>query len=248
VGTSLAHPAEPKLAQGGSKQGSSKQGSDQQAATAVWFIRDQSEAGPVTRAATLVVQWARTYPRAVDAIVAIGLFALGVYSTRLTQIAFVDAINLAEKIRPGAEAAVKLGGKAAVGGKEALRLLEQEPHLPRVGWLYFLGALSTLPLIFRRRFPGVVHALIFSGFVALLWVFPLDVQIASLTAWVSTYTFAAYGKANARVRNWALSITGLILVLLLTGVVKNHEFNPEPLVFRQAFFYMLLSVVLYGAP
>lgn len=239
----MAHPAEPRL-----ERSAPKQRNDGQSTVAVWFDREGSQSGAVTRAATAVAQWARTYPRTVDTMVAIGLFALAIYSTRLSQIAFVEDQAIMEKIRPGAEAAVKLGGKAAVGGKETLRILERQPHLPSLGWLYFLGALSTLPLMFRRRFPEIVHPLVFSGFLLTLWIFPLDVQIASLTAWVSTYTFATYGRPNERVRNFILTVTGVSIVLLLSGVVRNHEFNPEPLTFHQAFFYVLLTVVLYGAP
>ncbi len=214
----------------------------------VWLDREPSTSGPVTRSATSIARWARTHPNTVDAGVAIGLFALAVYSSRLSQLAFVEGQAVIEKIRPGAEAAVKLGGDAAIGGKEALRVIGEQPQLPSIGLLYFLGALSTLPLIVRRRFPDIVHPLVFSGFVLTLWVFPLDVQIASLTAWVSTYSFAAYAKANARIRNTVLTITASSLVLVLSGVVRNTEFDKEPLVFRQVIFYVLLTVVLYGAP
>jgi signal transduction histidine kinase len=243
VGTSLAHPAEPKL-----ERNASKHGGDQHSTVAVWFDRNGAQSGPLTRSATSVAQWARTNPKTIDAVLAIGLFALSVYSTRLSQINFLEGQTVLDKIRPSAEAAVKLGGEAAIGGNETLRILGQQPHLPSLGWLYFLGALSTLPLMFRRRFPAVVHPLIFSGFLLTLWIFPLDAQIASLTAWVSTYTFAAYGRAGERVRNLILTVTGVSIVLLLSGVVRNREFNPEPLTFRQAFFYVLLTVVLYGAP
>lgn len=136
---------------------------------------------------------------------------------------FSESHAIIEKIRPGAEAAVKLGGKAVIGGKEALRLLGQQPRLPSLVWLYFLGALSTLPLIVRRRFPDIVHPLIFSGFLLTLWVFPLDVQIASLTAWVSTYTFAAYGRANERVRERVELHNGN----LSTGPTTNGGFTVD---------------------
>jgi signal transduction histidine kinase len=215
---------------------------------AVWFDREQSQSGRVTKTAASVAQWARSHPNIVDAGVAIGLFALAIYGSRLTQISFIEDQAVIEKIRPSAEAAVKLGGEAAVGGKETLRILSQQPGLPSIGWLYLLGGLSTLPLMFRRRFPDIVHPLLLAGFLITLWVFPLDVQIASLTAWLSTYTFAAYGRAPERFRNIFLAITGISLVLALSGVVRNREFNPEPLVFRQVAYYMLLTIVLYGAP
>jgi signal transduction histidine kinase len=245
VGTSLAHPAKPKPERDAPRR---THAGGEQPTAAVWFDREHSTSGPITKAATSVAQWARTYPNTVDTIVAIGLFALAIFSTRLSQASLVEGQAIVEKIRPSAEAAVRLGGEAAVGGRETLRILEEQPQLPRIGWLYFLGGLSTLPLMVRRRFPDVVHPLIFSGFALTLWVFPLDVQIASLTAWLSAYSYAAYAKANTRVRNLVLTITGSIVVLVLTGIVRNRKFDYEPLMFRKVIFYLLLTVVLYGAP
>jgi signal transduction histidine kinase len=259
VGTSLAHPPgpklEPKLEQKLEQKlepkfvrGALKEPRESPSTVAVWFDREQSPSGRLSKTVASVAQWARTHPKTVDAGVAIGLFALAIYGTRLTQISFIEDQAVMERIRPGAEAAVKLGGEAAVGGKETLRILSQQPHLPSIGWPYLLGGLSTLPLMFRRRFPDLVHPLVMGGFLLTLWVFPLDVQIASVTAWLSTYTFAAYGRAPERVRNIFLTMTGVSLVLLLSGVVRNREFSPEPLLFRQVIFYVLLTVVLYGAP
>jgi signal transduction histidine kinase len=245
VGTSIAHPAEPGHERDAPRR--THMGGEQPTA-AVWFDREHSTSGPITKVATSVAQWARAHPNTVDTIVALGLFALAIFSTRLSQASLVEGQAIVEKIRPSAEAAVRLGGEAAVGGRETLRILEEQPQLPRIGWLYFLGGLSTLPLMVRRRFPDVVHPLIFSGFALTLWVFPLDVQIASLTAWLSAYSYAAYAKANTRVRNLVLTITGSIVVLVLTGIVRNRKFDYEPLMFRKVIFYLLLTVVLYGAP
>jgi signal transduction histidine kinase len=258
VGTSRAHPAEPKLERNTIKRLAPSK-TDKQAefpgespretsAVAVWFGGEEPRSGQFSKTAASVAQWSHNRPQTIDALVAIFLFALGIYSTRLSQLAFLESQAVIEKIRPGAEAAVKLGGKAAAGGTEALRILAQQPHLPPLGWLYFLGALSTLPLIVRRHYPDLVHVLIFSGFLVTLWVFPFDSQIASLTAWLSTYNLAAYGRANPRIRQFILALTGSAIVLLISGVVRNHEFNPDPLTFRQVFFYILLTVVLYGAP
>ena len=212
------------------------------------FDTEATPRGRVTQVALSVAQWARTYPKTIDAIVGLGLFTLAIYSTRLTRAEFIEGQELIDKIRPSAEAAIRLGGKAAEGGKETLRVLNEQPPLPPTMWLYLLGALSTLPLMVRRRFPDIAHPLIFGGFLLTLWIFPIDVQIASLAAWLSTYTFATYGRLSERLRTIFLVITGVSLVLLLSGVVRNRRFSPEPLVLRQIIFYVLLTVVLYGSP
>jgi signal transduction histidine kinase len=201
-----------------------------------------------THVAVSVAQWARTYPKTIDAVLGLGLFVLAIYSSHLTQIELIDGQELIDKIRPSAEAAIKLGGEVAIGGQETLRVLNEQPPQVAAIWLYLLGAVSTLPLMVRRLFPDIVHPIIFGGFLLTLWVFPLDIQIASLSAWLSTYTFATYGRISERLRNAFLLITGTGLVLFLTGVVRNRAFFREPLHFRQVFFYALLTVVLYGSP
>ncbi len=200
-----------------------------------------------TRSWRRLVAWVRTHPRVFDSIVATVLFVLAVVSARLVQLSLIDAKQDIASVRAVAEAAAAQGGEAAAGARRTLELLALEPKRIRMGWVYAFAVASTIPLVLRRRFPGSVHVVVFTAFLMTQYFSPFDGQIATVAAFLSTYTYAAYSEHPARLRQALLVITAFLTLLFTTGVIRNHAYYPDPIKLRELLFGMCVAAVLYGS-
>ena len=190
--------------------------------------------------------WARMHPRQVDSLASALLFVLAVVGARLVQLGLIDSTRDIASLRAAAEAAVKQGGKTEVDARRALELLTQPQRLAMI-WIYLLAVASTLPTMFRRRFPGSVHVVVFGAFLLTQYFSPFDSQIATVTAFLTTYTYAAYSDHSSRVRRTLLFVTAVLTLMFATGVVRNRNYYPEPIRLRELLFGLCVASVLYGS-
>jgi len=84
-------------------------------------------------------------------------------------------------------------------------------------WLFALSALASLPLVWRRRYPIAVTALVGAGTISLALAGGLnDVQLP-YGQLVATYTFASLSPPTWRLLGMVGTVTGIIVSVLALG-------------------------------
>ena len=205
--------------------------------------------GAGTRKATAWVRgvsaWTHAHPFRVDFIVASIFCALGLASARLVQLSVAESDSEIEGLRATAEAGLASGAAAKESAQRLLELISLRPERIAMPWIYALAILASVPLAFRRRWSASTHVVVITSFVVTMYVSPYDAQIVQGAAWLSTYSFAAYSRLSARRRNFVLVVTAVLLVLFVTGIVRNRRFYPDPIILREAIFGFVLVSMLY---
>jgi signal transduction histidine kinase len=211
---------------------------------------DRSVHAPPHARAPGVVEFIRRLRRndlAVDIALALVFFAMSTYFIRVLQLQYAETVRDASSIRPSAEAAAAMDGKAGEGGKRLLEILAEFPKNINIGLGYSLASVSCFALALRRRLPGIVHLLGLLTFAAAMWFVPAIGQLMSIVIWISLYSFAAHSRWSDRTRYVVLFISTLVILLLLSGVVQNMGTDPAAISIRDKVANFISNGLLYGS-
>ncbi|WP_040167272.1 sensor histidine kinase [Microbacterium gorillae] len=98
----------------------------------------------------------------------------------------------------------------------------------RLGWGILIGALTTLPLMFRRRFPITVATAVLAGFFLSITFRIPDLYVCNVTAFIALFTIGAWVEDRRRA-TWARGILiGLMFLwLLITMFITATNPNPD---------------------
>jgi signal transduction histidine kinase len=194
-----------------------------------------------------VVQRIRRNDLAVDTALAIAFLGMSVYFIRVLQLQYVETLRDANSIRPSAEVAAAMEGKVGEGGQRLLQILAEFPKNVNIGLGYLLSSVSCLALALRRRLPNVIHLLILLTFVLAMWFVPAIGQLMSIVVWFSLYSFAAHSRWSVRTRNAILFVSSLVIVMFLSGILQNTEFDPARISIRDKVANFIVNGLLYGS-
>jgi signal transduction histidine kinase len=203
-------------------------------------------AGPIDSALGSVRRLFARHSRSFDVVLALGLAVLAVAGVRYIELAFVDFTREADKSKPMLEAVVRAGGENAELAKKSLEALADATPRLSVPALYALALLASIPLIWRRRYPGTACVIVVGACSVILWFSPADTAIPSITAWVAVYSLAAFGLISFRHRLAVLGALLVMLVLLVSGIVRNPDLGAE-LTNRDLMFGTALAILSYGS-